>query len=176
MRTAVALLAAVMLTAGCRAAPSTPSFTEHRDQRTGFAVRLPGGWVQAALPPGGPEVRFVPRGAEPQSPEFISVFTVPSSGPPAEAEIRRQVFTLLPIQGVSGFLQDPRTTAAALWYRFELTGSSGSTEWALVGAAAAGRARIQIVVCAKPLAQWRQGQRQCDEVVRSFAPGDLTEN
>jgi hypothetical protein len=132
--------------------------------------------MEAELPAGGPEARFVPRGAEPQSPEFISVFTVPSAGPPSEAEIRRQVFTLLPIQGVSGFQQDPRTTADALWYRFELTGSSGSTEWALVGAAAAGRAKMQIAVCAKPLEKWRQGQKQCDEVVRSFVPGDLTVN
>jgi hypothetical protein len=176
MKTAVVLLAAAILAAGCRPAPSAPSFTEHRDQRTGFTIRLPGGWRQAELPPGGPEARFVPRGAEPESPEFISVFTVPSAGPPAEAEIRRQVFTLLPIQGVSGFQQDPRTTAEALWYRFELTGSSGSTEWALVGAAAAGRAKMQIAVCAKPLERWRQGQKQCDEVVRSFVPGDLAKD
>jgi hypothetical protein len=176
MKTVVALIAAAMLAAGCRSTPSAPSFTEHRDPRTGFSIRLPGDWIQAELPAGGPEVRFVPRGAEPQSPEFISVFTVPGAGPPGEAEIRRQVFTLLPIQGVSGFQRDPRTTATALWYRFELTGSSGSTEWALVGAAAAGRARMQIAVCAKPLALWRQGQRQCDEVVRSFVPGDLAEN
>lgn len=120
-------------------------------------------------------MRFVPRGAEAQSAEFISVFTVPAeSSPPSEMEIRRRVFSLLPVYGVSGFQRDPRTTAEVLWYRFELTGSSGSTEWALVGAAASGAARMQLAVCAKPLDAWRHGQAQCDQVVRSFVPGDLT--
>lgn len=159
---------------GCRTAPAVPPPTDYRDARTGFALRLPGGWTQATLPEGGPEVRFVPRGQEPQSAEFISVFTVSGTDPPTEQEIRRQVFSLLPIHGVSGFQQDSRTTAQALWFKFELTGSSGGTEWALTGVAAAGRGRMQIAVCAKPLEQWRQGQVQCDEVIRSFVPGDLT--
>jgi len=163
-----------IIAGGCRSSPAAPSFTEYRDERTGFMIRLPGGWSEAALPAGGPEVRFVPRGAEPQSPEFISVFTVPSEDAPSEQAIRRQVFSLLPIHGVSGFQQDPKTTSEVLWYRFELTGSSGSTEWALVGLTAAGRSRMQIAVCAKPLDAWREGQAQCDEVVRSFAPGDLS--
>ena len=173
MKTAALLLVAAIIAGGCQAAPSAPSFTEHRDRRTGFTIRLPGGWTETSLPAGGPEARFVPRGEGAQSAEFISVFTVPIEGTPSESEIRRQVFGLLPVHGVSGFQRDPRTTAAVLWYRFELTGSSGSTEWALVGLAAAGRARMQIAVCAKPLESWRQGQKQCDEVVRSFVPGDL---
>jgi hypothetical protein len=168
------VIAAVAIAGGCRSGPAAPSFTDYRDERTGFTIRLPGGWTQAALPAGGPEARFVPPGAEPESPEFISVFTVASEGTPAEHVIRRQVFSLLPIHGVSGFQQDPKTTPEVLWYRFELTGSSGSTEWALVGLAAAGGARTQIAVCAKPLDAWRQGQAQCDEVVRSFVPGNLT--
>jgi len=174
VKTAVLLLAAALIAGGCRATPSAPSFSEHRDPGSGFTIRVPGGWAETALPPGGPEVRFVPRGAEAQSAEFISVFTVPAEGAPSETAIRRQVFSLLPVHGVSGFQQDPRTTGDTLWYRFELTGSSGSTEWALVGLAAAGRAKMQIAVCAKPLESWRQGQTQCDVVVRSFVPGDLT--
>jgi len=173
VKTAALLLVAAMIAGGCRAAPPAPSFTDHRDDRTGFTIRLPGGWTETALPAGGPEVRFVPRGAEAQSAEFISVFTVPSESAPSESAIRRQVFGLLPVHGVSGFQRDPRTTANVLWYRFELTGSSGSTEWALVGLAAAGRTRMQIAVCAKPLTSWRQGQTECDAVVRSFVPGDL---
>lgn len=171
---AVAVL--VALAGGCRQTPQAqaPSFTDYRDTATGFSIRLPGGWSAATLPAGGPEARFVPRGAPPESAEFISIFTVPAAGPPSEQAIRQQVFGLLPIHGVSGFQQDPRTTADVLWYRFELTGSSGSTEWALVGVAAAGRRRMQIAVCAKPLDAWRQGQSQCDAVVRSFAPGDLS--
>jgi hypothetical protein len=167
------VLVAAAVAGGCRGSPAAPSFTDYTDEATGFAIRLPGEWAAASLPAGGPEIRFVPRGAEPQSPEFISVFTVPSESAPSEQAIRRQVFSLLPIHGVSGFQQDPKTTPEVLWYRFELTGSSGSTEWALVGVAAAGKGRMQIAVCAKPLASWRQGQAQCDEVVRSFTPGDL---
>jgi hypothetical protein len=174
VRFVVLVLALTALAGGCRSGPAAPSFIDYRDEGTGFSIRLPGGWTATALPEGGPEVRFVPPGAEPQSAEFISVFTVPSEGTPSEHTIRRQVFSLLPIHGVSGFQQDQKTTAEVLWYRFELTGSSGSTEWALVGLAAAGRSRTQIAVCAKPLDAWRQGQAQCDQVVRSFAPGDLT--
>jgi hypothetical protein len=173
VRTAALLGIAAIIAGGCQAAPSVPAFTEHRDERAGFTIRIPGGWMEPSLPTGGPEVRFVPRGEEAQSAEFISVFTVPAEGAPSESEIRRQVFGLLPVHGVSGFQRDPRTTADVLWYRFELTGSSGSTEWALVGVAAAGPARMQIAVCAKPLESWRGGQTQCDEVVRSFVPGDL---
>ena len=136
-------------------------------------MRVPEASTGASLPVGGPEVRFVPRGGGAQSAEFISVFTVPSEGPPSESDIRRQVFGLLPVHGVSGFQQDHRTTSEVLWYRFELTGSPGSTEWPLVGLAAAGRARMQIAVCAKPLASWRQAQTQCDDVVRSLDPVDL---
>lgn len=174
MRFVVLVLAVTAIAGGCRNSPAAPSFTDYQDERTGFSIRLPGDWNAATLPAGGPEVRFVPRGAEPQSAEFISVFTVPSDGTPSEQAIRRQVFSLLPIHGVSGFQQDQKTTPEVLWYRFELTGSSGSAEWALVGLAAAGRSRMQIVVCAKPLDAWRQGQAQCDQVVRSFTPGDLT--
>lgn len=174
MARALAVLALAALAGGCRQTPTAPSFTDYRDAASGFAIRLPGGWTAAALPPGGPEARFVPPGAPPESPEFISVFTVPAEEPASEQAIRRQVFGLLPIHGVSGFQQDPRTTADVLWYRFELTGSSGSTEWALVGVAAAGRQRMQIAVCAKPLDAWRQGQSQCDAVIRSFTPGELS--
>jgi hypothetical protein len=174
VKTAILLALASIIIGGCQKPTAAPPFTDYRDARTGFSIRIPGEWAETPLPAGGPEVRFVPRGKGPQSAEFISVFTMPTEGPPSELEIRRQVFGLLPIHGVSGFQQDPRTTADILWYRFELTGSSGSTEWALVGLAAAGRARMQIAVCAKPLESWRQGQTECDGVVRSFVPGDLT--
>ena len=101
------------------------------------------------------------------------MFTVTSEGGATEASLRRIVFALLPIHGVSGFQQDPRTTADTLWFKFEVTGSSGGVEWASIGVAAAGAARTQVAVCAKPLPAWREGQKQCDEVIRSFQPGSL---
>src|SRR5438552_332267 len=80
---------------------------------------------------------------------------------------------LLPVQGVSGFQQDARTTTQALWYKFEVTGTSAGREWASVGVLVSGDVRYHIAVCAKPLQQWRSGQKQCDEVIRTFQPGNL---
>lgn len=101
------------------------------------------------------------------------MFTLPSAEKLSEPGIRRQVFTLLPVQGVSGFQRDGRTTAETLWYKFEVTGSTEGTEWASVGVVTAGPARFHVAVCAKPLTQWRDGQKQCDEVIRTFRPGAL---
>lgn len=170
---ALALLVPILLLAACSRPASAPSLIEYRDGARGFSIRHPAGW-QRASGIADTEVRFVPPGSPEGSAEFISVFIVTAPSGNTEPEIRRQVFALLPIHGVSGFQQDARTTADALWFRFEVTGTSGGTEWASVGVVAAGKARMQVAVCGKPLRQWRQGQRQCDEVVRSFRPGDLS--
>jgi len=173
MRLAVVLAGfAIVLLAGCARAPAPAALVSYRDDRLGFAILRPQGWQRAAGTPES-EVRFVPPGGAPEGAEFITVVTVPTPGGPSELEIRRQVFSLLAIHGVSGFQQDPRTTADVLWYKFEVTGTAAGTEWASVGVAAAGRARMQIAVCATPLPRWRQGQKACDQVVRSFTPGDL---
>jgi len=173
IRTLAAILPLILFLAACSRPPAPPALTEYRDESAGFSIRHPQGWQRA---PGvaDAEVRFVPPGSPEGAAEFISVFSVKSANANSEPEIRRQVFALLPIHGVSGFQQDARTTADILWFRFEVTGSTGGTEWASVGVVAAGKARMQVAVCAKPLPQWRQGQRQCDEVIRSFRPGDLT--
>jgi len=148
-----------------------PAFVEYQDEATGFSLRLPAGWERQTAA-GSDEARFVPPEAGSQA-EFLSVFTVPSPDGRSESSIRRIVFTLLPIYGVSGFQQDPRTSDEILWFKFEVTGSSGGVEWASVGVAAAGAARTQVAVCAKPLPRWRDGQTQCDLVIRSFRPGPL---
>lgn len=159
-----------LLTVACTRQPQTPALVEYHDPETGFTIRHPQGWPMTTA---GPEARFAP--ADPQSVgEFVSIFTVPVSREPSEMEIRRQVFGLLPIYGVSGFQQDPRTTPQTLWFKFEVTGSTGGVEWASVGVAAAGKARLQIAVCAKPLRRYREGQKQCDEIIRSFRPGTLS--
>src|SRR2546425_184415 len=116
---------------------------------------------------------FVPPDRAPEAGEFILVVTRPTDAQLDDAAIRRAVFEQLSIHGVSGFQQDARTTPRVRWYKFEVTGSSGGAEWASVGAVSAGDARYHLIVCAKPLAQWRDGQKQCDQVVKTFQPGPL---
>lgn len=172
LRGAAAALLVAAFAAGCGRRAAAPAFVEYRDEAAGFTLRLPAGWsADTANAP--QEVRFAPPGA-PEA-EFISIFTIPVPDGATEASLRRVVFSLLPIHGVSGFQQDPRTTAQALWYKFEVTGSSGGIEWASIGVAVGGPARTQVAICAKPLPAWRQGQRQCDAVIASFQPGPLAE-
>lgn len=157
------------LTLACARQPQTVPLVEYTDPDAGFAIRYPQGWTKTTA---GSEIRFAPADAQTDG-EFVSIFTVPASGGRSEMEIRRQVYALLPIYGVSGFQQDPRTTPDTLWMKFEVTGSTRGVEWASVGVAAAGSARLQIAVCAKPLQRYRQEQKQCDEIARSFRPGNL---
>jgi hypothetical protein len=161
-------IASVLLVAACARPPAR--LTEFHDPEHGFTVRYPLGWASL---PRAEAVWFVPPDRGPEAGEFILVVTRPADAQLDDAAIRRAVFEQLSIHGVSGFQQDARTTPRVRWYKFEVTGSSGGPEWASVGAVSAGDARYHLVVCAKPLAQWRDGQKQCDEVVRTFQPGLL---
>jgi hypothetical protein len=95
-------------------------------------------------------------------------------GPLPEPDVRRMAMTLLPMHGVSGFLRTPASTDRLVWYRFELTGSTGGAEWASLGLLITGPARLHYVVCASPLPTWRDRQKVCDEVLKTFSPGDLS--
>jgi len=161
-------IASVLILAAC-ARPQSP-LTEFHDPEFGFTVRYPPGWASIRR---AEAVWFVPPDRTPEAGEFIQVVTRPADAQLDNAAIRRAVFEQLSIHGVSGFQQDARTTQRVRWYKFEVTGSSGGLEWASVGAVSAGDARYHLIVCAKPLAQWRDGQRQCDEVVKTFQPGPL---
>lgn len=169
MRVWVLGVAAVLATACGRPAPP---LVEYRDPDGAFAVRHPAGWTSVRS---GDRWRTgpPPAGGIANPAEFVLVVTRPAEGQLDDPAIRQVVFELLPIHGVSGFQQDGRTTPAVRWYKFEVTGAAGEQEWASVGAVASGAARYYVVVCAKPLAKWRDGQRQCDEVIRSFQPGDF---
>src|SRR3989441_3946540 len=150
----------VLLLGAC--APSAPAgLVEVHDER-GFTVRYPQNWTQVRR---DDAVWFVPAAADriPDIAEFIVVVTRASAGRLDDPAIRRTVFELLPVQGVSGFQQDARTTTEALWYKFEVTGASGGQEWASVGVLVSGATRYHVVVCAKPLGKWRGGQNQCGE-------------
>ncbi len=172
-RTIWTIVIAALLVSACGPRPPAP-LIEYRDGTRGFVIRHPAGWTPS---PRDDAVWIVPgdAGRIPEVPEFIVVVSKPSDRKLDDTAIRRAVFEFLPIHGVSGFQQDARTTAQVLWYKFEVTGAAGDQEWASVGVVTAGDVRYHLVVCAKPLPKWRSGQKQCDEVVRTFTPGPLNE-
>ncbi|HEY3248231.1 MAG TPA: hypothetical protein VGK88_08080 [bacterium] len=169
----IAAVVCVILLGGCRQ-PTAGPLVEQRDARTGFVVRVPSDWTRSTTDD-GLHTRYVPPGvtAPETSSEFIAVYVADTPGPLDEAGARRLVFSSLPIHGVSGFVQDPRTTATVRWDKFEVTGSSGEVEWASVGVVVSGSARAYLLICAKPFQLWREGQKQCDETVKTFQPGRL---
>ncbi|HXF83013.1 MAG TPA: hypothetical protein VNN19_09710 [bacterium] len=169
MRLSLVVAILIVTFAAACSRPPAPALVEYRDEQHGFALRHPAPWRRDPAAAAG-EVRFVPPGEVRSPGEFISVFTVPADGPPTEAVLRRVVFGLLPIHGVSGFQQDPRTTPRALWHKFEVAGTTSGVEWASVGVAVGTAERTQVAICAKPLAAWREGQKVCDEIIRSFRP------
>ncbi len=174
MRSTAAAVVGVLLLAGCQ--PRGAPLVDQRDARTGFVVRVPSDWTRS-ITEDGLHVRFVPPGApSPEaSSEFIAVFIAEAPGPLDEPAARRLVFSSLPIHGVSGFVQDPRTTTALRWEKFEVTGSSAGVEWASVGVVVSGAARTYLLICAKPFDKWRDGQKQCDEIVKTFQPGKVSD-
>jgi len=150
-----------------------PALVDYRDPRTGFFVRYPAGWIQTGEPR-GIGLRFVPPAfatAPDGAPEFILVLTRPSETRLDEAARRQAVFALLPVHGVAAFQREGRSTATTIWDRFEVTGASGSVEWASLGVVVAGDTGYYLVVCAKPLSEWRTGQKQCAKVIADFEPG-----
>jgi hypothetical protein len=161
--------------AGCNRAVALERYTSRTH---GFAIAHPGSWhlVESEA---GQRVWFLPtpppEGATPEdsATEFIVVMTKTQAGPLPESEVRRLALSLLPMYGVSGFQRTEASTEAVAWYRFELTGSTQTTEWASLGLLVTGRKRFHYVVCAGPLPTWRERQKLCDEVLRSFTPGDL---
>lgn len=175
MRASAAVLVVIMTGVSSCGWMGEPALVDYRDPHTGFVVRYPEGWTTAA-DPAGTAVRFVPPAfaqTPDAAPEFVLVATRPSGSRLDETGRRQAVFTMVPVHGVSEFQRDPRSTAARIWERFEVTGASGNVEWASVGLVVAGDAGFHLVVCAKPLTQWRVGQKQCAQVIASFQPGTL---
>lgn len=172
-RSLAAVLACALIIAACRQRGAAP-LAEQRDTETGFAVRVPSDWTRTAADDGR-QTRFVPPGTTrpDAASEFIAVFVADAPGPLDEVGVRRLVFSTLPIHGVSGFVQDPRSSRTARWDKFEVTGSSGGVDWASVGVVVSGAATTYLVVCAKPFDKWRDGQKLCDETIRTFQPGRL---
>jgi hypothetical protein len=175
----IMLVLALILIAGC--SRSRPQPLEPYSSGThGFTVSRPASWQRVETEDGG-RTWFVPalppQGETPetQATEFIVVMTRDEPGPLAESDVRRLAMTLLPMHGVSGFQRTPASNEQTVWYRFELTGSTRGTEWASLGLLITGPRRLQYLVCAGPLETWRERQRLCDDVLKAFQPGDLTQ-
>jgi hypothetical protein len=173
-RALLALL--VALAAGCGGA-APQALLPYVSETHGFTVARPSSWHRAETD-GGRRVWFLPRppaagDPETEATEFIVIMTLAQPGPLPETEVRRLAMTLLPMHGVSGFLRTPASTDQVMWYRFELTGSTRGSEWASLGLLVTGPRRLHYLVCAGPLTTWREGQKRCDEVLKSFKPGDL---
>ncbi len=170
------VLATIALVTAACGRVTEPALIEYRDPQSGFVVRYPREWAKST-DAAGARVRFVPPAfsqTPTTAPEFILVMTMPSEGQLDEGGRRRIVFTQLPIQGVSEFQRDARTAGTAVWDRFEVTGATADVEWASLGLLVAGEGRYYLVVCAKPLAQWRTGQHQCEQVITAFRPGPFS--
>jgi hypothetical protein len=174
----VLLLSLLIVFAGCtRAQPHR--LEPYTSATHGFTMSRPSGWQQTNTDEGR-RLWFLAGPLAPgQTPEtaateFIVVMTQETAGPVPEPEVRRLAMSLLPMHGVSGFQRTPAGTDQTVWYRFELTGSTRGTEWASLGLLITGPARLHYVVCAGPLPTWRDRQKTCDEVLRTFTPGDLT--
>lgn len=168
----VVLAGAVGLAAGCARPPALATFASARQQ---FAIAYPKGW-EVYRSSEDLRVWFLPAGggAEPTAAaEFVLVFTELRPGPLSDDEARYLGLNLLPIHGVSGFRRF-KEEQGAVWHRFEVTGASLGTEWASVGLLVTGRRALRYVVCAKPLDRWREGQKQCDEILKTFRPGPLS--
>jgi hypothetical protein len=172
-------LGLLLFVAGCaRARPQ--ALEPYTSALYGFTVAKPSHWTRMDTAEGRhawflPAPLAVGETPETSATEFIVVMTQDTAGPLPEFEIRRLALSLLPMHGVSGFQRTPASTDQVVWYRFELTGSTGGTEWASLGLLVSGPKRLQYLVCAGPLPTWRDRQKTCDEVLKSFRPGNLVE-
>jgi hypothetical protein len=173
------VLVVLLFVAGCaRARPER--LEPYTSAPYGFTVARPSGWAQVGSAEGR-HTWFLPAPPAPgetpeaSATEFIVIMTQDTAGPLPESEVRRLALSLLPMHGVSGFQRTPASTEQIVWYRFELTGSTRGTEWASLGLLISGPKRLQYLVCAGPLPTWRDRQKMCDEVLKSFTPGNLRE-
>lgn len=165
------LLTAATL-AACARPPALATFTSEKQK---FSIAFPQGWEIVTVADDA-RVWFLPAGAgqTPQTAaEFLLVLTDKRPGPISDDDARQLGLNLLPIHGVSGFRRF-KEEQGAIWHRFEVTGTSGGQEWASVGLLVSGTTAFHYVVCAKPLNRWRDGQKQCDEILKTFRPGPLS--
>lgn len=162
------LMGAALMVACHAAAP----FVRYEDPSLRVVLEHPQGWhvLRSAE---GHWLQVVPR-RESQGPdllrytEFLSVRSLPGRPPTHDDVLRQVTFSVLPFHGVAKFQREERADPAH--YRFEGTGSALTGQWAAVGVLFVLPDRLVHVVCAKPLTRWREGQKQCDDLVARVRP------
>ncbi|MDR5682604.1 MAG: hypothetical protein QN163_01060 [Armatimonadota bacterium] len=158
-----------LLIAACDRGPVP--LVEYRNESIGVALRHPRGWTVLTAPDAD-WVQIVPpqgSGAQPDPlrySEFVSIRMVRGVRSADEDRMRGIAFSELPFHGVAKFQREAVSGGEAR-YRFEGTGTSAIGQWASVGVLIVGRERALHVVCAKPIERWRDGQRECDDVIAS---------
>ncbi|MBM3450049.1 MAG: hypothetical protein FJX78_03550 [Armatimonadetes bacterium] len=163
------ILIAAVSAAGC--APRPAALTEYKNEPIGVALRHPEGWKPLTSADGN-WVQIVPATSATGEPdasrhaEFISVRVVRGKPATADDTLRREAFTILPFHGVAKFQRAP---AEGVRYRFEGTGTAAAAQWAGVGLLVVETERLVHIVCAKPVEKWREGQKQCDDVIASVS-------
>lgn len=162
--------AVALALAACSRGPAP--LVRYEDPLLRVAVEHPQGW-EVLRSGDGQWVLVVPRreGPEPdalQYAEFLSVRVLPGRPPAGDDALRQEAFSLLPFHGVAKFQREEGADPPR--YRFEGTGSALAGQWAAVGVLLVEEDRRVHVVCAKPLERWRDGQRQCDDLVERVRP------
>jgi hypothetical protein len=165
------LLIACLVFAACARGPAP--LVEYRNESIGVALRHPRGWAVLASP-NSDWVQIVPpqgSGSQPDPlrySEFVSIRRVGTEQETAEQEsedqLRGVAFSHLPFHGVAKFQREGGPGDGAR-YRFEGTGTSAAGQWAAVGLLIVRSQQVVHIVCAKPIDRWREGQKECDDIV-----------
>lgn len=161
------ILAAVALNA---CGPRPVALVDYANESIGVTLKHPEGWKPLTAADGN-WVLVVPDGGAAGQPdasrhaEFVSVRVAPGEPPSSDDALRREAFTQLPFHGVAKFQRAP---GDGVRYRFEGTGTAAAAQWAGVGVLVVEPARLVHIVCAKPVDRWREGQKQCDDVIESI--------
>ncbi len=137
-----------------------------------MALEHPSGW-HVLRSADGRWLQVVPARESPEPDalryaEFLSVRVLPGEPPTQDDALRQQAFSLLPFHGVAKFQREEGKSPPR--YRFEGTGSGMAGQWAAVGILFVQPDRLVHAVCAKPLDRWREGQRECDQLVERVQP------
>jgi hypothetical protein len=166
---ATVLLGAALL-ASCARGPAP--LVHYEDPLLRVALEHPQGW-HVLRSGDGRWLQVVPSRETPEPDplrytEFLSVRVLPGRPPTHDDALRQEAFSVLPFHGVAKFQREEGADPPR--YRFEGTGSALTGQWAAVGVLFVLPDRLVHAVCAKPLDRWREGQRQCDDLVDRVRP------
>lgn len=170
MRSWFGVLCLLATAAACSRGPAP--LVRYEDPLLRVALEHPQGW-QVLRSGDGRWVQVVPARESPEPDplrytEFLSVRVLPGRPPSHDDALRQEAFSVLPFHGVAKFQRQEGSDPPR--YRFEGTGSALAGQWVAVGVLFVLPDRLVHVACAKPLDRWREGQRQCDDLVERVQP------